>query len=290
MNAVKISTHPPSGTIILNRPDKRNALNRALLVELREALHQLMMEPSVRAVILTGAGTAFCAGMDLNEMYQTSQQEDALARWHEDAVLYRDLLLAMLEFPKPIIAAVNGAAVAGGAGLVLASDLVVAAEDAQFGLPEPRRGIVAGMVAPLLHFRAGGGHASYLLLSARIVSAQEAVRMGIFHDLVRSDLVWARAHQWAGELSQSAPEALRMTKEMLNQTIGEHLETLLTAGAAISAAARTTHAAREGLRAFIEKRPPNWDAEPPEAPPAQRFPVIRKEEPPPEQQDPSLEN
>ncbi len=263
MSELRISCHPPSGTIILNRPEKRNALSRAMLRQLREAFGDLMMQPSVRAVILTGAGTTFCSGMDLYEMYETSRQEDALARWHEDAVLYRDLLLTMLEFPKPIIAAVNGAALAGGAGLVLASDLVVAADQAQFGLPEPRRGIVAAMVAPLLYFRVGGGHASHLLISAQIFSAQQAQRCGIFHELVPGDLVWARAHQWAGDICQSAPEALRMTKEMLNQTIGEHLETLLTAGAAISAAARTTVAAKEGLTAFFEKRPPVWQTESP---------------------------
>lgn len=258
MNAVSVKKYDPSGTIVLNRPEKRNALSRQLISELRQALNDLMMEPGVRAVILTGAGTAFCAGMDLQEMWDTSQQEDAQARWHDDAVMYRDLLMTMLEFPKPIIAAVNGPAVAGGAGLVLASDLVVAGDDATFGLPEPRRGIVAGMVAPLLYFRIGGSHAANLLLTARIVNAQEGLRVGVFHEITRTHLVWARAQEIAVELCQSAPEALRMTKEMLNQTIGEHLETLLTAGAAISAAARTTQVAQEGLAAFIEKRQPNW--------------------------------
>jgi methylglutaconyl-CoA hydratase len=259
MGLVTVKKFDPSGTIILNRPEKRNALSRELIHDLRQAFTDLLMERSVRAVILTGAGSAFCAGMDLHEMWQTSQQEDAHARWHDDAVQYRDLLITMLEFPKPIVAAVNGPAVAGGAGLVLASDLVLGGQDATFGLPEPRRGIVAGMVAPLLHFRVGGSRAAQLLLTARMISADEACRYGIFHEVTPTHLVWARAQEWAVEISKSAPEAIRMTKEMLNQTIGEHLETLLTAGAAISAAARTTLVAREGLMAFIEKREPNWD-------------------------------
>jgi enoyl-CoA hydratase/carnithine racemase len=255
---VQIKKHVPSGTIILHRPEKRNALSRGLIEQLRQAFDDFHLERSVRAVILTGAGTAFCAGMDLGEMHETSKQDDPFQQWHDDAAMYRDLMLQMLEFPKPIIVAVNGVAVAGGAGLVLASDIVVAAKDASFGLPEPRRGIVAGVVSPLLHFRIGAGYAANLLLTARLADAAECHRMGIFHEVVPTDLVWARAHELAVECGRSAPEALQMTKQVLNKTIGEHLETLLTAGAAVSASARTTEAAKEGLSAFLEKRDPQW--------------------------------
>src|SRR6478736_2718113 len=143
---VLVKKNLPSGTIVLNRPDKRNALSRQMLADLAQALDDLHQERKVRAVILTGAASAFCAGMDLNEMQQTAEQPDAFAQWHNDAVQYRELIDKMLRFPKPIIAAVNGPAVAGGAGLVLASDIVIAAETATFGLPEPLRGIVAGLV------------------------------------------------------------------------------------------------------------------------------------------------
>lgn len=257
--AVLVKKNLPSGTIVISRPEKRNALTRQTLADLMEAFDDLHQERRVRAVILTGAGTAFCAGMDLGEMQATAQQPDAYQQWHEDAVLYRELIDKMLLFPKPIIAAVNGPAVAGGAGLVLASDLVVATREAKFGLPEPRRGIVAGLVAPLLVFRAGGSQAANLLLTARTIEPAEAHRIGIYHEIVaRNDLVWARAQELAGEVAQSAPEALLLTKKMLNETIGEHLQTLLSAGAAASATARTTEAAREGLAAFLEKREPKW--------------------------------
>jgi methylglutaconyl-CoA hydratase len=255
---IQLKKHGPSGTIILNRPDRRNALSRDMIAELQQAFGDFHLERSVRAVILTGAGSAFCAGMDLAEMYETSQQEDAYRRWYEDAVLYRELIGTMLHFPKPIIAAVNGPAVAGGAGLVLASDLVIAGEEARFGLPEPRRGIVAGLVAPLLAFRVGGGWCANLLLSARLLECDEAQRIGLYHERVPADLVWARARELVDEVARSAPEAIQLTKQMVNQTIGEHLETLLTAGAAVSATARTTEAAQEGLAAFLEKREPKW--------------------------------
>jgi methylglutaconyl-CoA hydratase len=255
---VQIKLHPPGGSIILNRPEKRNALTREVLAALIEAFGDLHLQRSVRAVVLTGAGSAFCAGMDLAQMQETANDERARELWHEDAVQYRELIETMLRFPKPIIAAVNGPAVAGGAGLVLASDIVVATPDARFGLPEPRRGIVAGLVAPLLVFRVGGGHAARLLLLADLIDAAEAHRIGLYHEVVESNVVWARANQLAAECAKSAPESIQLTKRMLNETIGEHLETLLAAGAAASATARTTEAAAEGLAAFLEKREPKW--------------------------------
>ena len=257
---VVVKVDPPAGTIILNRPDKRNAISRQMLADLSQALDDLHQERRVRAVILTGAGSAFCAGMDLAEMQATTQmpQADAWQQWHEDAVQYRELLDKLFQFPKPLIAAVNGAAMAGGVGLVLASDLVVAAGEAKFGLPEPRRGIVAGMVSPLLVFRVGASHAANLLLTARTIDAAEAHRIGLVHEIAAADALLAGAHALAEEIAKSAPEALLLTKRLLNETIGEHLGTLLSAGAAASATARTTEAAAEGLAAFLEKREPKW--------------------------------
>lgn len=255
---VTVKVNLPSGTIILNRPDKRNALSRQMIADLVQAFDDLHQERRVRAVILTGSGPAFCAGMDLAEMQETAQQPDALHQWHDDAVIYRELIDKMLLFPKPIIAAVNGPAVAGGAGLVLASDIVIGTREAKFGFPEPRRGIVAGMVSPLLVFRIGASHAANLLLTARTIEAAEAQRIGLYHEIVAGDLVWVRGNEIAGEIAKSAPEALLLTKKLLNETIGEHLSTQLSAGAAASATSRTTDAAREGLAAFLEKREPKW--------------------------------
>ena len=141
---------------------------------------------------------------------------------------------------------------------MLASDIVIGTPEAKFGLPEPRRGIVAGLVSPLLVFRIGASHAANLLLTARTIEPVEAQRMGLFHEIVPGELVWARAQELAGEVAKCAPEAIQLTKRMLNETIGEHLGTLLSAGAAASATARTTEAAREGLAAFLEKREPKW--------------------------------
>jgi methylglutaconyl-CoA hydratase len=196
--------------------------------------------------------------MDLLEMQQTAAEPDAQEQWYDDSLQYRELLEQMLQFPKPLIAAVNGPAIAGGAGLMLACDLVVATSTARFGLPEPKRGIVAGMVSPLLAFRIGGGAATRLLLRANLIEAGEAERLGLYQQIVADELIWATAHALAQEVADSAPEAIQLTKRMIYENIGEQLGTLLSAGAAISATARTTEAAAEGLAAFVEKRPPKW--------------------------------
>jgi len=255
---VRVHVHQETGTLILNRPDKRNALSRAMLAELAQGLDDLRQERKVRAVVVTGSGSAFCAGMDLDEMLATSSLPDAQKQWYEDAVSYRDLLESLLRFPKPLIAAVNGPAVAGGAGLVLACDVVLASPEARFGLPEPLRGIVAGMVAPLLTFRIGGGQAARLLVTSQLIGAEEAHRIGIFHELIAAELLWARATEVVRQCALGAPQALQLTRQVLYDTIGEGLWTHLSAGAAASAAARTTEAAVEGLAAFREKRSPKW--------------------------------
>lgn len=258
MSHLRLTIHEHTATVILNRADKRNALNRSLLAELQQMFEDLHQERRVRAVILTGAGTVFCAGMDLAEMQETNLLPNAAELWHADAAAYRDLVEFMLRFPKPIIAAVNGPAIAGGAGLVLASDIVVAAEGATFGLPEPLRGIVAGLVSPLLAFRVGGGQAAKLLLTAQPIATTEAHRIGLFHDVVPADVLWPRATEIAAQCAKSAPTAILQTKRMLNEVIGEQMLTQLGAGAAASATARTTEEAREGLAAFLEKREPVW--------------------------------
>jgi methylglutaconyl-CoA hydratase len=250
----------PVGTIVLNRPGRRNALTRAMIGQLQEALEDLHQEKRVRAVILTGAGSAFCAGMDLHEMHASDKLPDAEKQqeWGELYEEYRDLIVQMLELPKPIIASVNGPAVAGGAGLVLASDIVVACPAAQFGLPETRRGLVAGVVGPLLVFRVGGGAAARILLTGSLFPAEEALRLGIYHETIDEARLWARCVQLGEECAAGAPEAIQLTKRHLYETIGEQLSTQLTVGAAISATSRTTEAAQEGLAAFVEKRPPEW--------------------------------
>jgi len=250
------------GTIVLNLPDHGNTLARIMIRQLTSALDDLYREKRVRSIVLTGAGPSFCEGADLQEINDISQLSDewsdSLQQWGDDATDYCDLLVKMLEITKPIIAAVNGPALSSGAGLVVASDIVVASPEGTFGLPEPRRGLVAGVVAPLLCHRLGVGQAAKLLLTSETISASEARHLGIYHELVDSDKVWARAVEISRQCAAGAPEAIQLTKRLLNETIGEQLSTQLSAGAAIHATAFTTEAAQEGIQAFLAKRDPEW--------------------------------
>ena len=164
----------------------------------------------------------------------------------------------MIELPKPIIASVNGPAVAGGAGLVLASDIVVASPAAQFGLPEPRRGIIAGIVAPLLAFRAGGGTAARLLLSSALIAADEAHRLGIYHELIdeaaplgplRRTRRRMRRRRTRSHPAHQTPPLRNHRRTTVHATLRRRRHERHLA---------TTEAAQEGLTAFIEKRQPEW--------------------------------
>jgi methylglutaconyl-CoA hydratase len=259
MSHLRLKKNVPSGTIILDRPDKQNALRRVTLVELHQALDDFHLEKSVRAIILTGVGGSFCSGLDLQEINETALEKHALEVWHEDALIYHGLIDAMLRCPKPIIAAVNGPALGAGAALVMASDLVVAGKSATLGIPDARRGLVSGLTIALTSFRLGAGITSRLALTGLPIDAVEAHRLGAFHELVDDQMVWARAHELAGTIAESSTEAILLTKRLLNETIGETvLETQLAVAAATSATSRTTESASEGVSAFLEKRTPTW--------------------------------
>jgi enoyl-CoA hydratase/carnithine racemase len=255
---IEVSVIGVVGTVLINRPAQNNALSRAMLEDLLQVMEDLYLEKRVRAIVLTGKGDAFSIGMDARELQTDFGSPDAAQRWGEDASLYRDVVIKMMDTPKPIIASVNGPAVAGGAGLVLASDLVVAGRNAEFGLPDPRRGLIAGVVTPLLAFRIGAGQAARLALSSIVISADEAHRIGIYHELAEDYQLWARAVAIGEQCAAGAPEAVMLTKRLLSETVGEHLVTQLAAGAALSATAKTTDAAREGVSAYLEGRSPVW--------------------------------
>jgi methylglutaconyl-CoA hydratase len=257
-NAIEVKVIGSAGTIVLNRPDYGNGLTRSMVQQIVEALDDLYLERRVRSIILTGAGDAFSVGADLAEMQISQESESPEEQWGADAADFRDLLVRMLEITKPIIAAVNGPALGEGAALLAASDIVVAGASATFGAPDARRGLVAGLAAPLLSFRLGAGHAARLLLTGQVLDAAEAHRIGAFHELTSDDTVWARAMQIAEDCAAGSPEAIQLSKRLLNETLGENLSMQLSAGAVMAATARTTEAAAEGISAAAEGRTPQW--------------------------------
>src|SRR5262245_39791700 len=171
---VLYSHRGPAALITINRPDKRNALSRPLIAALTDAFLRAANDPAARCVILTGGGPAFCAGMDLDELRGTlGADKDKV--W-DDAGKLPALYELIYTLPKPSVAAVNGAAVAGGAGLVTVCDLALSVPEAKFGYPEVRRGLVAAMVMPHLLRHVGERAARYLLLTGELIDAVEALR------------------------------------------------------------------------------------------------------------------
>ena len=259
-NHINIRKDVPSGTVIINRPEKRNAVTREMIAELQEAFEDFHQERLVKAIILTGSGDAFCSGSDIDEIQTTAASPDCYQKWHEDTLQLKTLLETMLRFSKPIIAAVNGPVMGTGLAMMLASDLVIASDSAGIQFPESRLGLSHGMTAPLLAFRIGNGLANKMLLSSQTVDASQAKQLNLYHETVPSDFVWARCQEMAAQCAKGARESHQMSKQMLNETIGESMFTHLSIGAANLAAARTTDAAKEGIAAFLEKRDPDWDS------------------------------
>ncbi len=255
---VQIRKDKPSGTIVLNRPNRCNALSREMVNAIKQGFEDLYQENGVRAVILTGTGSTFCAGTDLQEIKETAEGKDANRIWMEDVSRFQELIEYLLRYPKPIICGVNGWVVGSGAALLMASDFVVADNRAQFQMPEARRGLFSGIAAALLAFRLGPIWTNQMLLSGATIENQAAVKTGLFHEAVEPELVWARCQQLAEEISQGAQQSHQLTKKLINETIGEELFTQISIGAANTAAARTTDAAIEGINAFLEKREPQW--------------------------------
>ncbi len=253
---VQYEPRPAAVIITLNRPDKRNALSRVLIQALKDAFLRAKDDAAVRSVIVTGAGPAFCAGMDLSELAETLQQPAESAVW-EDAQRLAGLYDLIYTFPKPTIAAVNGAAVAGGAGLVTVCDLALAVPSAVFGYTEVRRGLVAAMVMPHLLRHVGERDARYLLLTGEVIDANEACRIGLINGVVASEQLLEKAMNWSKSLADGGPKALAMTKSLLQRFSRQAMP--LEEAANASAAPRLSEECQQGLRAFFDKQPNPWN-------------------------------
>jgi methylglutaconyl-CoA hydratase len=246
----------PAAVISLNRPGKRNALSRDLIMGLTEAFRRASDDANARSVILTASGSVFCAGMDLSELAQDTEGKQEPATIWADALRLSQLFDLIYTLPKPTIAAVNGAAVAGGAGLVTVCDLALAVPEARFGYPEVRRGLVAAMVMPHLLRHVGERVARYLLLTGELISADEANRTGFINRVVAADRLTETALEWACYLEEGGPSALALTKSLLRQFSHQALSVEETAEA--SAAPRLTEECQLGLRAFFAKQAAPW--------------------------------
>lgn len=255
-NTILFSESAGVATITLNRPEKRNAINRELIDDLLNALEQAAQKDSIRVVIVTGAGKAFCSGMDLEELnaLTTRSPEENVKDSERMARLFRSIY----EFPKPTIAAVNGAAIAGGCGIATFCDFTLASDEAKLGYTEVRIGFVPAIVSAFLTLQIGEKHARDLLLTGRILEAKEAYRLGLVNDVLPPDQVLERARDLARQLMQNSPVSLAATKKLLCDYSREALDREIAEAIRNNAWIRTTHDFREGIASFLEKRKPEW--------------------------------
>ncbi len=255
---VLLERRGPVAWLTLNRPDKRNALLREALETLVQQLAAIGPDESVRVVVLAANGPVFCAGMDLGEMQSRAGSPNACAEWQRDSEVYGEALTRLHGLPVPTVAVVQGPAIAGGVGLVAACDLVVASSEASFSLPEPQRGITAAMVTPLLIKRVGPGAAVQLLLSGERWTADDALRTGFCHAVRKPDALNARTESLVNSLLAGSRSALAITKRHVDEMSNEQIASQIRRSMSVSAEARTTPDAREGLAAFLERRKPSW--------------------------------
>ena len=252
MPVILVETQSPQITVItLNRPERRNALTLELLTDLCAAINAASQQPEQRILILRGAGAAFCTGLDLKE---AADQNKA----HATAEMVANTLISISQTRLVTIAAVHGAAVAGGAGIMSACDLVVAAEKTKIGYPEVRRGLVAGLVMTFLRRQVGERNMRELLYTAELIDAARAKEIGLVNRVVAPEEVMNEAQKFAVSVLHGAPGALAQTKRLVEDLWWHSVKEDVDIALKYHMEARKSDEAREGIAAFNEKRKPNW--------------------------------
>lgn len=239
----------------LNRPDRRNALSPLLIDELTALMDELSTRSS-GVVILTGAGTAFCAGLDLEHLQSLTTQSPQ--QQLEDSERIARLFRTLYDLPLPTIAAVNGHAIAGGMGLATICDFTFAVPQAKFGYTEARIGFVPAIVSSFLVLQIGEKKTRDLLLTARLITADEAKTLGLVNEVIDGPELLTGAQRLAQRLLQNSPESLRATKRLLSSQAKERLDHELKTAIEWNAKARTTPDFHEGIASFLGKRTPLW--------------------------------
>ena len=242
---------PQITAITLNRPERRNALTLELLNDLVTAIKVASDQPQQRVLILRGAGAAFCTGLDLKEAAD-------MGKAHATAEMVAKTLVTLSQTHLITIAAVHGAAVAGGAGIMSACDFVVAAKKTRIGYPEVRRGLVAGLVMTFLRRQLRERDLRELLLGSELIEAERAREIGLVNRVVPADDLMMEAQKFAEAALQGAPGALKQTKKLIEELWSTSVKEDVDLALKYHMAARESEEAREGIAAFNEKRTPRW--------------------------------
>src|SRR4029077_14360117 len=242
---------PQISLVTLNRPERRNALTLELLTELCAAIEVASDQPEQRILIFRGAGAAFCTGLDLKEAAD-------ITKAHATAEMVANTLVTISQTRLVTIAAVHGAAVAGGAGIMSACDFVVAAEKTKIGYPEARRGLVAGLVMTFLRRQIGERNMRELLLGSELIDAEQSKEIGLVNRVVSQENLMSEAQKFADSVLQGAPGAVMQTKQLIEELWWRAVKEDIDLALKHHMQARESSEAREGIAAFNEKRPPNW--------------------------------
>ncbi len=254
--AVTLEKREGIATLTMNRPEKLNAMDETLFTQLAEAIKKVDSDPEVKVVVITGAGRAFSAGADLDFLRRLSEMSLAEA----EELLYRferDVILALRQMPKPVIAAVNGAATGAGLGVVMASDIVIASENAKFGTAYLRIGLAGGFGYSYFLPRLMGYHKAFeIVLLPEVFSANEAEKLGLVNRVVPKEKLMETVYEIAKRLAEGPLKAQALAKINLNVGLNMDLEGALANEARGLALTAHTKDHREGLRAFREKRKP----------------------------------
>ncbi len=233
---------------MLNRPERRNALDQELLTELREALRVSAADNSVRVVVVAGAGQDFCSGMDLRTLADDTSGD--LAKFQAEARNMAGLLLDMRRHPRPIIAAVHGRALGGGCGIATAADIVLAAESAQFGYPEINIGFVPAIVMAILRRLVSEKRAFELLALGEAISAQTALDYGMINRVFSAANFEHSVEEFVANLASKSTSALTLAKELFYRTDAMQFEAAMEAGVDVNSFARTTEDFKRGIEKF----------------------------------------
>jgi len=246
-----------NATVMLNRPDVHNAFDPEMVDALAQALRKLEATPTVRAIVITGAGKNFCAGADIEHMKKSarfSREQNV-----ENARATARMLHTLHTLEKPTIACVRGAARGGGVGLVAACDIALAERGATFRLSEVKLGIIPAMISPYVIAAMGRHHAHRYMLSGEEFDSAEAFRTGLVHDICEEPELNALVGRMLAHLYSSGPNAIAAVKKLMPDVAGRRIdETLIETTAQRIAEIRTTAEAQEGLTAFLEKRKASW--------------------------------
>src|SRR5437899_5938928 len=242
-------------TVTLNRPEKRNAISTQMMAELQTALDQIE-KSHARVAILTGSGKAFCAGMDLDMLAAIAQQSPAENQ--EDSRRIAKMFRRIWSYPRPMIAAVNGPAFAGGCGIATLCDFTIAVPEAKFGYTEVKIGFLPAIVSVFLTRQIGDKRSRDLLLTGRLVEPQEAKEMGLVTEIVPADQLLHRVNELAATLIAASPSSLTRAKRLLTTAAAAGVDQDLERAVLENARIRCTPDFKEGLASFLEKRRPVW--------------------------------